>query len=152
MKQLEIEDIKKNAHSKTSSAIICGRLKRMPCEICGTTNTHAHHEDYNEPLNVTWLCQSHHMLRHIEIRNGIPYHHREANTHPVKIIDLELASRFNDCYNSLGELKDAFKNRVIEEFECSGLLFDKKMTGKSYIRNPEKILIESIFKSYNIEL
>lgn len=44
--------------------ILAGRLKRMPCEKCGETNTHAHHEDHRIPLIVNWYCPSHHLQAH----------------------------------------------------------------------------------------
>lgn len=51
-------------------AIYAGRLKRQPCERCGQQShnpTHAHHEDYSKPLEVTWLCGSCHKRRHREL-------------------------------------------------------------------------------------
>lgn len=60
---------KKEAKRITSNAIKRGRLERRPCEICQTTeNVQAHHEDYNKPLEVTWLCAKHHYERHIYLR------------------------------------------------------------------------------------
>ena len=39
------------------SAIRSGTLVRQPCEICGSTDVHGHHDDYSQPLVVRWLCQ-----------------------------------------------------------------------------------------------
>jgi hypothetical protein len=39
-------------------------LERQPCEVCGEPKTHAHHEDYSQPLMVRWLCRPHHEERH----------------------------------------------------------------------------------------
>lgn len=53
------------AHKKVYNAIKRGKLVRMPCEICGKdSSVHAHHEDYNFPLDVIWLCQKHHRWIH----------------------------------------------------------------------------------------
>jgi len=52
------------AHYLTSNAIRDGRLKRLPCEVCGDPKTHAHHDDYSKPLDVRWLCPTHHMRHH----------------------------------------------------------------------------------------
>lgn len=45
-------------------AIQNGKMTRRPCEICGDTTTEAHHDDYNKPLEVRWLCQKHHKEWH----------------------------------------------------------------------------------------
>lgn len=47
-----------------NNAIRDGNVKREPCIECGNSNSQAHHEDYSKPLNVIWLCQTHHKLRH----------------------------------------------------------------------------------------
>lgn len=40
-------------------------LERKPCEECGSTeNVQAHHEDYDRPLDVTWLCFDCHQELH----------------------------------------------------------------------------------------
>lgn len=54
----------KQARSLVSSAIKCGRMVRKPCEVCGSKKSEAHHEDYSKPLEVNWLCRTHHMERH----------------------------------------------------------------------------------------
>ena len=41
-----------------------GQLAAMPCEVCGNTVAEAHHDDYNQPLNVRWFCRKHHSERH----------------------------------------------------------------------------------------
>ena len=56
------------AHRLTERAIKRGILIPQPCEVCGTTGVmadgrniiQAHHDDYNKPLAVRWLCQEHH--------------------------------------------------------------------------------------------
>jgi len=45
-------------------AIRAGKLKRKPCDVCGTTKVDGHHEDYTKPLEVIWLCRKHHNLLH----------------------------------------------------------------------------------------
>jgi hypothetical protein len=45
------------AHTMVSNAIRDGRMNRSPCESCGSkANIHAHHDDYDKPLTVRWLC------------------------------------------------------------------------------------------------
>jgi len=43
-------------------------LNPKPCVRCGSSKTHAHHEDYTRPLDVIWLCPAHHAERHRELR------------------------------------------------------------------------------------
>lgn len=44
------------ARSMINHAIRDGKLVRNVCEVCGDKNTQAHHDDYNYPLKVRWLC------------------------------------------------------------------------------------------------
>jgi hypothetical protein len=48
------------AHYLVSNAIRDGRLEKLPCVVCGDSNSHAHHDDYSKPLEVRWLCAKHH--------------------------------------------------------------------------------------------
>lgn len=52
------------AHKIVQTVVRNGTLKRMPCFECGATDTHAHHENYARPLDVTWLCHWCHMAKH----------------------------------------------------------------------------------------
>jgi len=56
------------AHSAVSRAIREGRLDRNPCVRCGEAKSVAHHEDYDKPLEVMWLCQPCHKQRHKELK------------------------------------------------------------------------------------
>lgn len=62
------EDLRRQvAHSRVARAVRNGGLVRQPCCRCGETKTVAHHEDYDKPLEVVWLCQPCHKQRHKEI-------------------------------------------------------------------------------------
>ncbi len=74
------------AHDLMESAIKSGALVRvLVCEECGDsghmkdgrTKVQAHHDDYNKPLDVRWLCQ--------------PCHHdwHKGNTATPKIVRSE---------------------------------------------------------------
>ena len=56
------------AHSAVARAIRSGLLVRMPCIRCGKEKSEAHHEDYDKPLEVMWLCTPCHKQRHKELR------------------------------------------------------------------------------------
>lgn len=58
-----------NAHTKTHDAIAKRIIFKQPCEICGEEKAEAHHDDYNKPLDVRWLCKKHHAEWH---RNNKP--------------------------------------------------------------------------------
>jgi hypothetical protein len=55
----------KRAYNLVETAIERGVLTPQPCEVCGANGefadgrraVQAHHDDYNRPLDVRWLCQ-----------------------------------------------------------------------------------------------
>lgn len=53
-----------HAHYMVKMAIKKGILKREDCELkdvyCSAGLIEAHHEDYDKPLDINWLCHSHH--------------------------------------------------------------------------------------------
>lgn len=53
-----------NARAKVHYAIKNGIIIKKACEVCGDQNSEAHHEDYSKPLDITWLCKTHHRQRH----------------------------------------------------------------------------------------
>jgi len=59
---------KAKARSLVHSAIKAGTLAPQPCEVCGSMEVHAHHEDYSKPLDVRWLCNVHHGKEHFTLR------------------------------------------------------------------------------------
>jgi hypothetical protein len=71
----------KTADHIAQKAILQGRLVPQPCEICGhegicadgRRKVQAHHDDYNFPLRVRWLCVKHHHEWHAHNR-PIPHH------------------------------------------------------------------------------
>ena len=52
------------AHMAVNSELRAGRMFKQPCEKCGL-KAEAHHDDYNKPLDVRWLCKRHHAEHHL---------------------------------------------------------------------------------------
>lgn len=55
------------AREAVSRAVRAGKLLRAPCEECSAEKAHAHHEDYDKPLEVRWLCPKCHKRRDKEL-------------------------------------------------------------------------------------
>ena len=62
------------AHMALASAIRRGLIERQPCEVCGAVHgqagavIHGHHDDYQKPMAVQWLCHLHHRQVHAVLR------------------------------------------------------------------------------------
>ena len=62
---------KYKAHNMTNNALRDGKIRKKPCEICGSEKSvHAHHDDYGVPLDIRWLCAAHHKQWHEENGEG----------------------------------------------------------------------------------
>lgn len=56
--------VRQYAHSALRRAVKAGRVIRRPCEVCGALPVEGHHDDYEKPLEVRWLCVYNHRLLH----------------------------------------------------------------------------------------
>lgn len=61
---------KQQAWQKVAVSVRAGTLAPQPCEACGAAKAQAHHDDYQKPLDVRWLCQPCHRAHHAE--HGTP--------------------------------------------------------------------------------
>lgn len=48
------------ARAALAYAVRTGKVQRLPCRVCGSPRSEAHHRDYRKPLDVDWLCFKHH--------------------------------------------------------------------------------------------
>lgn len=62
---------KTKAQDALLQAVRMKRIIPQPCELCNVLETEAHHQDYNKPYDVNWLCIFHHKLIHVAIRKLI---------------------------------------------------------------------------------
>lgn len=63
----------RNPRKRAAQILFRNRLRNapelgpFPCIHCGA-KAHAHHENYDKPLDVVWLCPLHHKQRHKEMK------------------------------------------------------------------------------------
>lgn len=71
------EDMRRaKCHIAVARALRNGSLVPENCVVCGSEKSVAHHENYDKPLDVVWLCQVHHKARHKEMKE---YHEPITN-------------------------------------------------------------------------
>ena len=70
-KWIEKNPKKRRVHGIVAYALRIGHLNKMPCVVCGNHDSHAHHCDYDKPLDVMWLCPLHHAEWHAVNGSGL---------------------------------------------------------------------------------
>jgi hypothetical protein len=55
--------VRRAAQIALGNAVRAGKVAPLPCFVCGD-KAEAHHPDYSAPLDVVWLCSSHHKQTH----------------------------------------------------------------------------------------
>jgi len=71
LKEDELYALKVRTRQATYSCIRAGLLVKQPCEVCGTEEAiQAHHDDYDDHMNVRWLCTKHHAEHHKNEKKG----------------------------------------------------------------------------------
>src|ERR1017187_7028487 len=94
------------AHTTIQSVVKKGTLVKQPCERCGDLNVEAHHENYDRPLDVRWLCKKHHVARHGEIGRPLVSYTSDGNEDSRKPkIFACLACKREWCYRGVGRPK-----------------------------------------------
>ncbi|NEJ90886.1 hypothetical protein GR223_33910 [Rhizobium leguminosarum] len=69
--------VKYDAHLAVQRAVKAGDLEKQTCEVCGTSAVDAHHDRYDEPLKVRWLCRLHHSRLHHRGEDMFPIRRRD---------------------------------------------------------------------------
>lgn len=62
---------KKYAQGVLARAVSSGKVERLPCFVCGELCSEGHHPNYDAPVDVIWLCDTHHKEVHVLGRNII---------------------------------------------------------------------------------
>lgn len=58
--------VKANTRSKTKVYVTRGLIEKKPCEVCESVDVQAHHNDYTNAYDITWLCSKCHQAHHVE--------------------------------------------------------------------------------------
>ncbi len=60
------EEEKKKVNARGTAKVYQdrGKIIKKPCEHCGSDNSERHHEDYDKPLEISWLCRPCHLALH----------------------------------------------------------------------------------------
>lgn len=58
---------RQHAANMVSTWVRRGKLKKLPCFVCGKTQVEGHHPDYSRPVDVIWLCVKHHKEVHLMV-------------------------------------------------------------------------------------
>jgi hypothetical protein len=65
---LKTFNFKQLARKRVFLALNRGRITKLSCEVCNDPDTQAHHNNYNKPLEIRWLCKKHHYQLHKVMR------------------------------------------------------------------------------------
>ena len=55
---------KYEAHKILQNAVRKNLITKTECFVCGKSKVEAHHPDYDNPLDVIWMCRLHHKETH----------------------------------------------------------------------------------------
>lgn len=66
------------SHLAVKQGLKYGFIEKKDCEVCGDPEVHAHHDDYDKPWDVVWLCPQHHKDHHAKLEANTPQEHNHA--------------------------------------------------------------------------
>ncbi len=111
---------KLRARYKVHYAVNSGKLKKSLCEDCNNKKVEAYHSDYNKPLEVNWLCKTHHEFRYY---GG--FWHREGMNMP----------RRKGFYGLYKKSKERLSRDLENPIEQKRLGFKGEIVWKNYVQN-----------------
>nr|WP_234704090.1 hypothetical protein [Agrobacterium pusense] len=72
-----------DAHLAVQRAVKAGNLAKQTCEVCGAEGVDAHHDQYDEPLVVRWLCRLHYTRLHHHGTDRVGFLQPHCGVHPI---------------------------------------------------------------------
>jgi hypothetical protein len=81
---------KMRTQARLRYAVMVGKIKKLPCEVCGDVKSQAHHEDYSKTLEVRWLCDLHHKELHGKLLPDFINWKKQAEIRAAIIRDIPL--------------------------------------------------------------
>ena len=110
------------------------RLLRQPCEVCGMANANGHHDDYSKPLDVKWLCTTHHGQLHARTRAPRVKHPTPTdNLNTIWIPEREMRKRFRQRVQRLGGCVAAARAWNISPCTISDILNGRREPGPTLL-------------------
>jgi hypothetical protein len=101
-------------------ALAKGTIKRSPCIRCGNPKTVAHHPfyKYSEPLNIVWVCGSHHKIMHSEEKLKSQQDVQEKINNEYKNNQLNRVENSIDFYLSYHHIPEPSKTMIKGNILC----------------------------------
>ncbi len=95
--------VREKTRRKTSELVKRGKLKKKPCLVCRNLSVLAHHENYTNPWEIIWLCESCHKDYH----NGkIGLYNDSLWWDPVRLVPGCKPNSLPKKYRILREIQD----------------------------------------------
>lgn len=102
----KMTDVAKREHARKilAHARAKGLVHGRRCCVCNAENAEGHHDNYDRPYEVAWLCKLHHAARHVESKLGEPTTPRPRVFIPA---ELRVGPNISRQYRSLLQRKKA---------------------------------------------